>query len=55
MKIHKTIIKTNEELFKFINSNNYEIIEIKPIKRYKALFHKYNVITGYCVKYQKMI
>lgn len=50
----KRYIKDNKKIFKIINNDKYQIVEIKPIKKKikKGVFIC-DVITSYCVKYEK--
>lgn len=52
--IKKRYIKTNEKLFKFINNEKHEIVNIRIIKNFKGL-RKIPVISSYCVYYKDII
>ena len=52
----KRYIKDNKKIFKIINNEKYRIINIKPVKKkIKKDSFQYDVITSYCVKYEKMV
>lgn len=52
----KRYIKDNKKIFKIINNDKYQIVEIKPVKKkIKKGKFIYDVITSYCIKYEKMV
>ena len=52
----KRYIKNNKDIFKIINNKKYQIIDIKPVKRkIKNGIIVHDVITSYCIKYEKMV
>ena len=51
----KKYIKDNDKLFKFINSNKYKILDIRPIKKTKNGFLENTYISSYCIIYEKML
>lgn len=52
----KRYIKENKKIFKIINNEKYQIIEIKSVKKkIKKGIIVHDVITSYCIKYEKMV
>ena len=54
--IKKEYVKDNKRVFKIINDKANKILSIKPIKKLVKKGIIYNeIISSYCIKYEKMI
>ena len=52
----KRYFKDNIKVFRFLNNEKYKVLSIKPLRKeiQQGLIIK-NIITSYCVEYEKVI